>query len=118
MIWRIGCSIVTTFADDTRLSGVADSLEDRIRVHNDLYKLEKLFKVNQIKLSKSTCKVLCLGQLHVQIQIREPQFWLQCCTKGPGIIVDCKMYMSNCVLLLQRMPIVYELVLTELSLAS
>ncbi|CAM5081660.1 unnamed protein product [Natator depressus] len=60
-------STLIKFEDDTKLGGVASALEDRIKIHNDLDKLEKWSEVIWMKFSKDKCKVLHLGrnnQLH------------------------------------------------------
>ncbi|CAM4578709.1 unnamed protein product [Lepidochelys olivacea] len=60
-------STLIKFADDTKLGVVASALEDRIKIQNDLDKLEKWSEVNMMKFNKNKCKVLHLGgnnQLH------------------------------------------------------
>uniref|UniRef100_K7EWB1 Reverse transcriptase domain-containing protein n=1 Tax=Pelodiscus sinensis TaxID=13735 RepID=K7EWB1_PELSI len=50
------------FADDTKLGGVATALEDRVKIQNDLDKLEKWSEVSRMKFNKDKCKVLHLGR--------------------------------------------------------
>ncbi|CAM4536017.1 unnamed protein product [Caretta caretta] len=60
-------STLIMFADNIKLGGVASALEDRIKIQNDLDKLEKWSEVNRMKFNKDKCKVLHLGrnnQLH------------------------------------------------------
>lgn len=52
---------------DTKLGGVTSTLRDRIRIQNDLDKLENWSEINKVKFSKEKCKVLHLerkNQLH------------------------------------------------------
>ncbi|KAK4832645.1 hypothetical protein QYF61_024673 [Mycteria americana] len=61
----IECTL-SQFADDTKLRGVADSLEGRDAIQKDLDMLERWKKVNLIKINK--CKDLHLGQSNHQYQ--------------------------------------------------
>lgn len=40
--------MLSRFAEDTKVGGVADSAEGRIRIQNDLKGLEKMFEINLI----------------------------------------------------------------------
>uniref|UniRef100_K7EWP9 Reverse transcriptase domain-containing protein n=1 Tax=Pelodiscus sinensis TaxID=13735 RepID=K7EWP9_PELSI len=53
---------LTKLADDTKLGGVATTLEDRVIIQNDLEKSEKWSEVNRMKFNKDKCKVLHLGR--------------------------------------------------------
>ncbi|CAM4661769.1 unnamed protein product [Lepidochelys olivacea] len=58
---------LTKFENDIKLGGVVSALEDRIKIQNDLDKLEKWSEVNRMKFNKDKCKVLHLrrnNQLH------------------------------------------------------
>lgn len=44
------------FMDDTMLGGVADISEVRIRLQNDLNKLEKCYETTRMKFSKGRCE--------------------------------------------------------------
>ncbi|CAM4630454.1 unnamed protein product [Lepidochelys kempii] len=44
--------------DDTKLGGVVSALEDRMKIQNDLEKLEKWSEINRMKFNKDKCKVL------------------------------------------------------------
>uniref|UniRef100_A0A8D0LA43 Ankyrin repeat and death domain containing 1B n=1 Tax=Sphenodon punctatus TaxID=8508 RepID=A0A8D0LA43_SPHPU len=46
------------FADDTKLGGIANTLEDRNKIQNDLHKLENWAETNKIKFNRDKCKVL------------------------------------------------------------
>lgn len=54
--------MLNTLEGDTKLGGVVSTLEDRIRIQNDLDKLEKQSKKNKIKFGLCKCKVLLLGK--------------------------------------------------------
>lgn len=45
--------ILSKFANDTNLNGVADVVEGRIRIDNDLYKLENWSNISQLKFNKA-----------------------------------------------------------------
>lgn len=47
---------VSRFADDSKVSGIVDSLEDKIQIQNDLYELVKCSKINQIIFNKDNWK--------------------------------------------------------------
>lgn len=54
--------MLNNFKDDTKLSGVADTVDSRTRIQNGLEKLEKSPEINPIKFHMGTCKVLHLRQ--------------------------------------------------------
>ncbi|KAK4828114.1 hypothetical protein QYF61_023912 [Mycteria americana] len=85
---RIKCTL-SKFADDTKLSGAADTLEGRDAIQRA--------HVNLIK-SKTKCKALHLGQCNSQYQ-----YGLGPLEKDLGILVDEKLGMSwQCVLAAQK----------------
>lgn len=55
-------STLSKFADDTRLCGAADTVEERDAMQGDLDRLEKLDYVNIMKFSKAKCNILYLCQ--------------------------------------------------------
>lgn len=53
MVWRVGLSAhLSKFAHGTKMNGVADTREDRIRIQNDPDKPETWFEINQMKFNR------------------------------------------------------------------
>jgi len=69
--------IFSKFADDTKLSGAADSLEGWDAIQKDLDRLEECTYVNLMKFNKATCKVLHRGQGSPQYQYRLGAEWIE-----------------------------------------
>ncbi|PKU37220.1 pol- hypothetical protein [Limosa lapponica baueri] len=80
-------------ADDTKLSGVADTPERRDAIQRHPNKLEKRAPVNVMRFNKAKCKVLHLG-IEPPVSIQEKDF---------GLLVDEKLNMSQqCALIAQK----------------
>ena len=47
--------MLTEFADDTKLGGVVNSPEDRIKIQNDLDRLESWAKTNKMNFNREKC---------------------------------------------------------------
>ena len=61
--WSVGSSAdLSTFVDNTKMSGAVDMLEGRDAIQRVLDKLEWWAYANLRKFSKANCNVLCLCQ--------------------------------------------------------
>ena len=83
------------FADDTKLGGIANTLEDRNKLQSDLDRLER-WAENRMKFNRDKCQVLHLGKRNRMHSYKMGNTWLSNATneKDLGIIVDHKLSMS------------------------
>lgn len=62
-----------TFADDTKLGGIANTFNDSVRLQKDFEKPESLFQSEKRKFSGDKYEVLNLGSKKSTSQLRDGQ---------------------------------------------
>ena len=84
-------------ADDTKLGGIANTLEDRNKLQSDLYRLERWAESSRMKINRDKCQVPQLGKRNQMHSYKMGDTWLSSTTneKDLGIVVDHKLNMSQ-----------------------
>jgi len=85
------------FADDTKLGGVADTLEGCAAIRQGLDRLESWEQRNLMKFSKGKWRVLHLGRNNPMHQYKLRADLLECSSveRDLGVLVDDKLTMSQ-----------------------
>ncbi|GAB0175900.1 cAMP-dependent protein kinase inhibitor alpha [Grus japonensis] len=97
--------ILSKFANNSKLCGMVNMLEERDVIQRDLDRLERLACANCMKFNKAKCKVLHMGQGNPKHNHRLGREWIERSPeeKDLGMLIDEKLNMSwQCALAAQK----------------
>ena len=89
--------MLVKFADDSKLGGIVNTLEDRNKVQNDLDRMKHFTKSNRMKFNRDKCKILHLRKRNQFHSYKIGDTWISktMSEKDLEIVVDHKLNMSQ-----------------------